>query len=314
MRLIRFLTLLVGVMLIGGCQATSSSSEEITSISIGYQKFGTLNILKAEGALEERLEELDIDVEWHEFPAGPQLLEALNGGSIDFGHTGEAPPIFSQAANAPLIYIGNGPGSPKGEAVIVQNDSDIQEVTELKGRKVALNRGSNVHYLLVKVLEESGLTLDDIEVVYLPPADARIAFDRGDVDAWVIWDPFYAEAEVNLEARVLRDGTDLVANREFLLAEENFAKNHDDVIEVILEELRAVEIEAEANIEETAAFLAPEVNIEQAILKKVLERRGFGIKRITDDVKLDQQEIGDIFFELELIPEAIDINDVVLPK
>nr|WP_235599887.1 sulfonate ABC transporter substrate-binding protein [Alkalihalobacillus trypoxylicola] len=311
-RFILFPTIVICLVCLMSCQSTTSGN--IDTLQIGYQKFGTLNILKAEETLEEKLEPLGIEVEWNEFPAGPQLLEALNAGSIDFGHTGEAPPIFSQAAGAPIIYIGNGPGSPKGEALVVQNQSSITSVNDLIGKKVALNRGSNVHYLLVKVLEEAGLTLEDIEVTYLPPADARIAFDRGDIDAWVIWDPFLAEAEKELGAKVLRNGEGLVANREFILADKEFAENHDDIVSIILEELKAVEQFAQNNIEETASFLSPEVGIENEILEEVLKRRGFGIERITEEVANDQQEIGDVFYELELIPENVNIQDALVEK
>ena len=76
------------------------------TLRIGYQKYGTLVLLKERGTLEKRLAPAGYEVSWTEFPAGPQLLEALNVGAIDFGTTGEAPPIFAQAAGAPLVYVG----------------------------------------------------------------------------------------------------------------------------------------------------------------------------------------------------------------
>ena len=88
-------------------------------------------------------------VKWGEFPAGPQLLEGLNVGSVDLGYVGEAPPIFAQAAGAQFIYAGYDPAAPPAEAVVVPRDSSIRTVADLKGRKIALNKGSNVHYLLV---------------------------------------------------------------------------------------------------------------------------------------------------------------------
>ncbi|WP_017729253.1 sulfonate ABC transporter substrate-binding protein [Halalkalibacterium ligniniphilum] len=293
--------------------ATSAHSD-MKEVNIGYQKFGTLNILKAEETLDQRLEELGIKINWVEFPAGPQLLEALNVGSIDFGHTGEAPPIFAQAAGAPIVYIANGPASPKGEAILVHKDSPIQTIEDLKGKKVVLNRGSNVHYLLVKALEEAGLALNDIEVIYLPPADARIAFNRGDVDAWVIWDPFFASAEVELEAKILKDGEGLVANREFFLSERSFAEANDDILSIILEELDTVDLWVSNNIEEAAEFLSPEVNIDAPVLQRVLNRRNFGVERVTESVLSDQQSIGDTFYQLELIPTEINIDDVTLKE
>ena len=169
-------------------------------VRIGYQKYGTLILLKASGELEKRLDPLGVKVTWSEFPAGPQLLEGLNVGGVDFGTTGETPPIFAQAANAKIKYIGYEPPAPRGEAIVVQSNSSIKKVADLKGKKVVLNKGSNVHYLLVRALENAGLKYSDVETVFLAPADARAAFERGSVDAWVIWDPFLAAAETSIGA------------------------------------------------------------------------------------------------------------------
>ena len=176
------------------------------TVRIGFQKYGKLILLKSKGSLEKKLEPLGFKVTWTEFPAGPQLLEALNVGAIDFGNTGEAPPIFAQAAGAPLVYVAHEPPAPRGEAILVPKDSPIKTVADLKGKKVALNKGSNVHYLLVKALEKAGVKYSDIEPTFLPPADARAAFEKGAVDAWVIWDPFQAAAEAATGARTLADG------------------------------------------------------------------------------------------------------------
>jgi hypothetical protein len=145
---------------------------------------------------------------------------------VDFGTVGEAPPIFAQAAGANLVYVGNEPPSPGSEAIVVPKDSKLRSLADLKGKKVVLNKGSNVHYLLVKALEKAGLGYKDIDVVYLPPADARAAFERGAVDAWAIWDPFLAAAEKQLGARVLADGKGLVANHQFYLAARPYAEKN----------------------------------------------------------------------------------------
>ncbi len=124
-------------------------------VRIGYQKYGKLVLLKSKGTLDEKLKPLGFKAAWTEFPAGPQLLEAVNVGAIDFGNTGEAPPIFAQAAGAPILYVAHEPPAPRGEAILVPKDSPIQSVGELKGKKVALNKGSNVHYLLLRALEKA---------------------------------------------------------------------------------------------------------------------------------------------------------------
>ncbi len=227
------------------------------TLRIGYQKYGTLVLLKAKGALEKRLAEQGIDVQWTEFPGGPQLLEGLNVGSIDFGVTGETPPVFAQAAGADLLYVAYEPPAPHSEAILVAKDSPIHSVKELKGKKVALNKGSNVHYLLVRALEDAGLKYSDIQPVYLPPADARAAFERGSVDAWVIWDPYQAAAEQQLQARTLRDGEGLVDNHQFYLATRDFATRHPAVIGTLIEQVREVGQWAQANPQQVTDQVAP---------------------------------------------------------
>lgn len=292
--------------------STSSNEEEQKTIQIGYQKFGTLNILKAEKTLEKELEPLGFTVKWTEFPGGPQLLEALNVGSLDFGHTGEAPPIFAQAADAPLVYFANEPSNPRGEAIIVPKDSPIKSVKDLKGKKVALNKGSNVHYLLVKALEKNGVNYEDIETAFLPPSDARAAFEKGSVDAWVIWDPFLAEAERKTGARQLVDGTDLVKNREYFLASESFSKDNPEVLDVIYKEIEKAEKKVKENQKEAAEFLAPQIGMDKETLEIVLERRTYGIEKVSDEVINDQQKIADQFYDLKLIPKEIDTTEATL--
>jgi sulfonate transport system substrate-binding protein len=132
------------------------------------------------------------------------------------GHAGETPPIFAQAAGVPFVYVACGPPSPQGEAL-----------ADLKEKRIALNKGSNVHYLLVRALERARLKYSEIEPIYLAPADARAAFERGAVDAWVIWDPFRAAVEAAAGARTLADGSGLAPNRQFYLAGRAFASKDD---------------------------------------------------------------------------------------
>ena len=288
----------------------NSNPAQSNVIRIGYQKYGTLTILKSRGSLEERLKPEGVSVQWVQFPAGPQLLEALNTGSLDFGHTGEAPPIFAQAAGAPLVYVANEPPNPKGEAILVPKDSPIQDVAGLKGKKVALNKGSNVHYLLVEALKAAGLKYSDIQTAFLPPADARAAFEQGKVDAWVIWDPFFTAAKRATGARVLRDGEGLVANREFYLAAKPFSEQHPDHIKAILEELQKVDDWAAAKPTEVAKLLSPELSLDVPTLEEVAKRRPYGVEPITDEVVAYQQKVADTFLELKLLPKPLKVSDV----
>lgn len=244
-------------------------------------------------------------------PRRSQLLEGLNVGSVDFGVTGETPPVFAQAAGADLLYVANEPPAPSGEAILVAKDSPIKSVAELKGRKVALNKGSNVHYLLVRALEDAGLKYSDITPVYLPPADARAAFERGSVDAWVIWDPFQSAAEKQLQARTLRDGSGLVDNHQFYLATRTYAEKNPQVIGVLVEEIRGVGEWVKGNLDEATRQVAPLIGLSPEITRQAVERQGYGAQFITPDVVEAQQKIADTFTELKLIPRQLTIRDVI---
>ena len=278
---------------------------------IGFQKYGKLVLLKSKGTLESKLKAAGYQVVWTEFPSGPPLLEALNVGAIDFGNTGEAPPIFAQAAGAPILYVAYEPPAPKGEAILVPKDSTLKSVADLKGKKVALNKGSNVHYLLVKALEKAGVKYSEIEPVFLAPADARAAFERGAVDAWVIWDPFQAAAEAATGARTLADGTGIVVEPPVLFRLEEV---HRQPIPKIVDRRagaarRGRRLGQGRHPGRRRAAGAGDRPAGRRSSRSRLKRQTYGIKPITDGVIAEQQQIADTFFALGLIPKQIKISD-----
>lgn len=279
-------------------------------LRIGYQK-GLFNILKARGTLEEKLSPLGAKVVWTEFTAGPVQLEALNAGAIDFGNVGDAPLIFAQAAGAPIAYVASSPERPQVEALIVPAASDIQTVADLKGKKVALNKGSNVHYFLAKLLEKHGLKYADINPIFLPPSDARAAFERGSVDAWVIWDPFLASVEKTLPTRTIADATDVVKNRQYYFSSHDYVQNNQDVLEVVIDEINTIDEWASANKEEAAKELATILGLPLDVVQTYLERLNYGVIPVTQAQIAEQQDIADVFFALKLIPKKINVQDTV---
>lgn len=284
-------------------------------LRIGFQKSASLlTLLKAQGSVEKRFAAQGVEVKWVEFPAGPQLLEGLNVGAIDFGYVGEAPPIFAQAAGANFVYVGTEEPSPAAEAVLVPKNSPIRSVAELKGKKIALNKGSNVHYLLVKLLEKHGLKYADIQPAFLLPADARAAFERGSVDAWVIWDPYTAAAERQIEARILADGKGVVNNYAFFLAERQYAEKRGEVIRDLFDELQTQGQWIVANYKDAAARLAPLQGLDPAVVEQSLRRYSNVIRPIVPAVLAEQQKLADTFFELKLIPKAIQVRDAALVR
>ncbi|SES98021.1 sulfonate ABC transporter substrate-binding protein [Variovorax sp. OV084] len=275
-------------------------------LRIGNQK-GPLSVLKGRGTLEKRLAPLGVTVKWTEFTAGPVQLEALNVGSIDFGDVGEAPPIFAQAAGAPLAYVAATVPRPRAEAVIVPKGSAIKTVADLKGKKIALNKGSNVHYLIVKLAEKHRLPYTDLNLVYLPPADARAAFEKGSVDAWVIWDPFLAAAEKSLEARVLADATGVVGNRGYYFSSLDYVAKNADVLAIAVEEINKIDVWGAANKGDYAAELATLWGLPRPVADLSVGRVDYGTTPITKAILAEQQQIADTFFALKLIPKKINL-------
>jgi sulfonate transport system substrate-binding protein len=282
-------------------------------LRIGYQKAAsTLVLLKAHGALEKRLQAQGVEVKWAEFTAGPQLLEALNVGSVDFGYVGEAPPVFAQAAGANFVYTAYEIPTPDAEGLLVQKDSPIKSVAELKGKKIAFNKGSDVHWLVVALLKKAGLNYSDIQPVYLAPADARAAFEKGAIDAWAIWDPFQAAAEKQIGARRLATGVGAVSHHQFFLSARPFAEKNAAVLKVLLEEITKEGQWIRANTKEAAAQLAPIQGLDTDVIEVSLKRYEHIFRPIDAKVLEEQQRIADAFFELKLIPKKLSVKDAVL--
>ena len=280
---------------------------------IGYQKAAsTLVLLKAHGALEKRLAPLGVKVTWNEFPAGPQLLEGLNVGAIDFGYVGEAPPVFAQAAGADFVYTAYEIPTPHAEGVVVVQDSPIKSVADLKGKKVAFNKGSDVHWFIVALLRKHGLDFADIQPVYLAPADARAALEQHAVDAWAIWDPFLAAVQGQSKARLIADAEGVASHHQFFLSQREFAEKRKDVIAIALEEVGKEGQWVKGNVSAAAAQLAPIQGLDAGIIEAGLRHYAHVYKPVDDTVLAEQQKIADTFFELKLIPRKIVTKQAVL--
>lgn len=298
-----------GLALAGATALPSWGQDRAITLRIGYQK-GWLSLLKARATLEQKLAPLGARVSWTEFNAGPVQLEALNVGSIDFGDVGEAPTIFAQAAGAPLVYAAATVPRPGLEAVLVPANSPLRSVTDLKGRRVAFNKGSNVQYFLVKLLEKHGLKYSDIQPLFLSPPDARAAFERGDLDAWVIWDPFLASAQKGLGARVLVNAEGVANNRAYYFTSQDFAQRHPDIVRVAVQEITAIDRWVQGHQAQASQELAQVLGLPQPVTELYLSRVGYGTVPITPEILAEQQAIADTFHALKLIPKKLQLANI----
>lgn len=289
----------------------SQALQPLQQLRIGYQKSAVnLVIVKQSGWLEKRYP--NAKIAWIEFPAGPQLLEALAVGSLEFGLTGDSPPVFAQAAGKDLLYVGAEPSKPDSSAILVLKDSPLKSLADLRGRKVALQKGSSAHYLLVRAVEKAGLQWTDIQPVYLTPADARAAFERKAVDAWAIWDPFYAATELAIQPRVLTNGRGLSGNNSFYLASRPFAERHADVLAALFEDLTRADRMVQQDRAGAIKLIADFSGLDAGVVSLFLQRRPPSpVGPIQDATVRDQQRVADAFHRLGLIPKPVNVAQAV---
>ncbi|MBB3382086.1 MULTISPECIES: aliphatic sulfonate ABC transporter substrate-binding protein [unclassified Rhizobium] len=291
-----------------------SRAAAATTLRIGWQKNSVLALAKRQGALEKRLSDRGISVEWSEFTSGPPLLEALGAGALDFGATGDVPPLFAQAANGNLLYVGIYTGSPESSAILVRKDSPIQTLADLKGKKVAFKRGSSAHNVAVKALRKGGLTISDIQPLDLTPPDAAAAFKTGAIDAWSIWDPYLAIAEADPDTRILATARGIVDSFSYFLANGDFTKDNPQVIIDVIDELAKVGAAAQSDLDGTVKAMSEITGVPAEVTRVVLTRPGAnlgGVSTITDAAITYQQGLADEFYNLGIVPKKLNVTDIV---
>ncbi|KAF3884920.1 MULTISPECIES: sulfonate ABC transporter substrate-binding protein [Nostocales] len=314
--------LFMWVLPLTGCSSPSRSNTQpqqtkgnskLKVINIGHQN-GTpgLNLLKARKNLEQRFISEGIAVKWIEFQGGPPMMEAMAANSVDIGNVGNLPPIFAQVGNNPIVYVAATGSNAGAQAIIVKKDSPIKSLADLKGKKVAIQKGTALHYLILKVLEKAGLTLNDIQPVYLSIPESQVAFEGGKVDALPIGDPYLAKKELAQEIRVLVRGNEVAPQRAFYIATRTFAENHPELVRVILEEQKKAEEWAKANPGEVAKLLAEQTKYDTTVVEWALKKRPyFGVFDMTDEYINEQQQVADLFYNQKLIPKPIQVKDDV---
>jgi sulfonate transport system substrate-binding protein len=302
----------VALALLGSMGLSSSpvAAQQLKEVRIGFQRAGLFPAVKQRHTVEDALKPRGIEVKWVEFSFGPPLLEALNTGSIDFGYTGDAPPIFAQAARANLLYVAALPSAGNNEAIVVPESSPIRTLADLRGKKVGFAKGSSAHNTTVAALEKAGLSYADITPVYLAPADGATAFAGGSLDAWTIWDPYLALTEKG-KIRILAFAKDVHESTAFFLANKDFTGQHPDIVALLNQTFAQESKWADQHRPEIVNTLHEATNVETEALTRAVERSQFLVTPVTEQIVASQQATADRFFKLGLIPRAINVRDIV---
>lgn len=307
------LSLLAATGLVGTSTGLAAQTQQPLPkvLTIGFQKNGALLLAKQQGRLEKRFGPLGVEIKWVEFQFGPPLLEALNVGSIDYGPTGDAPPIFAQAAKANLLYVAAQEAAGSGSAILLPPNSPIQTLADLKGKKIGFAKASSSHNLTIAAIEKAGIAYTDFTPVYLTPADARAAFERGSLDAWTIWDPYFAVAEALPGVRILSLSKGIVNQNSYFLANKDFTTKYPALVAALNDELAKTTQWAETHRGEVAQAFAEATGLDLAAWKRAVDRTDFAITPLNERIIAEQQRVADRFFRLGLIPKEINVRDIV---
>jgi len=305
-----FLKLSLGTAAIAALSSRASAEASVKEIRIGYQKNGVLVITRQQAALEKHFTPQGIEVKWIEFSSGPPMMEAMNVGGVHYGAVGDSPPVFAQAAGAAIVYAAGQPIT-NGQGILVPQNSPLRSIADLKGKRVGFTKGSSAHNIVVQTLEKAGLTYADIAPVYLTPPDAGPAFANGSIDAWSIWDPYFAIGETRQNGRVLVNASEITKSNSFYIANRDFARNHGAVLQQIIDVTSTTAKWAEQHRDEVAKSLSAVTGIPLDIQTVAANRSSFAVGPITDDIITTQQGVADRFFKLGLIPKPVTVRDIV---
>jgi aliphatic sulfonates family ABC transporter substrate-binding protein len=278
-------------------------------VRIGFQPFGILWMLRASGVLERIWGERGRTVAWAPFTTGPELVDAMGRGAVDLGVVGEMPPLVAQAARAPVVYLAAEPPAPEGEAIVVLDTAPVHRVADLRGRRVAVSKGTNAHFFLLRALEQAELGPGAVDIAFATPEEGRRQFRAGDVDAWAIWDPLFAEAEIDLGVRALCDARHLATNRTFYVGARRFLERWPDLAEQFLAEIAKLGETATANADAVVARLGDSIGLPAAALRRAIRRGRFGLQPFDGDITRSQQNVADISWRGMLIPRRVSVAE-----
>ncbi|RJO78381.1 ABC transporter substrate-binding protein [Nocardia panacis] len=279
------------------------------TLRVGDQKGAGLQALLASSG---ELAQTPYKLSWSQFAFGPPILEAINAGAVDVGGVGNAPPVFAAAARSAIRIVGAYRLSLAGQAIVVPRDSPLRAPEQLRGKRIAVAKGSSAHQHLLAVLTRSGLKWSDIEAHYLQPADALAALSTGRVDAWAIWDPYTAQAEQRADARILVDGKGYVHGDSFYVAGAKTLTNKASAAALrdFLARVQRAHAWANDHPEQWARTYADLTGLPYEVTLAAARRDPVRDHSLDPDTVAAEQEVADSFTAAGLIPGRVDMTAV----
>ncbi|MBX4955618.1 aliphatic sulfonate ABC transporter substrate-binding protein [Rhizobium lentis] len=299
------LNALAGLVAVGTAQAA-----DVSEIRVDWATYNPVSlILKDEGILEKEFEKDGIKVTWVQSAGSNKALEFLNAGSLDFGSTAGAAALIGRINGNPIksVYVYS---RPEWTALVTRKDTGIAKVEDLKGKSIAVTRGTDPHIFLVRALADAGLTEKDVSLVLLQHADGRLALKRGDVDAWAGLDPIMASAETE-------DGDELFYRKPdnnswgVLNVREEFAAAHPDIVKRVLASYEKARGEALQDPAKLKAALVAATKLPETVIDRQLERTNLGYSVIGDAQRETIQAAGLALQKADVIKADVDVSKAV---
>jgi sulfonate transport system substrate-binding protein len=278
-----------------------------TVLRVGDQKGNAQAVMEAAGVLKDA----PYKVEWKEFVAAAPLLEAASAGAIEIGLVGDAPFTFAAAANVPVKAIAAIRQSPQGLAILVPETSPVKSFDELRGKKIATGRGSIGHQLILAALESRGWTSDDVQIVFLAPSDAKVAYSQGSVDAWSTWEPYVSQEEILFHSRRIITGEGITPGISFQIATPAAIREKRAEVEDFVRRHAAARVWALEHLETYAEVWGKLMNIPPAVALSWMKRANIRITPIDDDVIRGEQTTIDLYFRNKLISRQLVASEIV---
>jgi sulfonate transport system substrate-binding protein len=296
-----------GIVVAGLMLGAIASAGAQTTLRVGDQKGNSQAVMEAAGVLKD----VPYKIEWKEFPAAAPLLEALGAGAIETGLVGDAPFTFAAAANVPLKAIAAIRQSREGLAVLVRKESPIRDFEGLRGKKIATGRGSVGHQLILAALESRGWSTSDVQIVFLAPSDAKVAYTQGSVEAWSTWEPYVSQEEVLFQSRRVITAEGITSGLSFQVASPSAIRDKRPELEDFLRRLTAARAWSLTNGGAYAETWGRLMNILPAVPLNWLSRARIRIAPIDDGVVADEQKTIDLYFRSGLIKQTLNAADIV---
>jgi sulfonate transport system substrate-binding protein len=287
--------------------AGASTSAAQTTLRVGDQKGNSQAVMEAAGVLKD----VPYKIEWKEFAAAAPLLEALSAGAIDTGLVGDAPFTFAAAAGVPVKAIAAVRQSREGLAIVVPEKSAIKSFDDLRGKKIATGRGSIGHQLILAALESRGWPASDVQIVFLAPSDAKVAYTQGSVDAWSTWEPYVSQEEVLFKSRRVITAEGITPGLGFQVATPNAIKDKHEQLQDFVRRLAAARAWSQNNVAGYAETWGKLMNIPTSVPLNWLARAKIQITPIDDGVVSDEQKTIDLYHRSGLIKQSLNAAELV---